>query len=71
MKSSVAFYGPEIDTNLSDWLARGGPFPPRLSVRLAGPSDQMQVMDYQILDRDEDGYIAALSVGRRGKKGFV
>lgn len=70
-ESSQALYGPEIDSELAGWLAQGGPFPPTLSVRLAGADGQTQVMTYQILDRDAEGNIAALREDRRGKKGFV
>lgn len=64
-------HGPEMGPALCEWLARGGPFPTTLVVRLAGPEDQAQTASYQIQDRDEAGAISALREGRRGKKGFV
>lgn len=59
--------GPEMCPEITTWLDRGGPFPAELVVDVYGQGE----IKFEILDRDEAGFIAPLRSGRRGKKGFV
>ncbi|WP_211103606.1 hypothetical protein [Azospirillum sp. TSA2s] len=63
--------GPEIPETTSRWLDHGGPFPDTLCVKIYGQHAGSETSQYEILDRDDSGCIAALRNGRRGKKGFV
>ena len=59
--------GPEMPPEITNWLDRGGPFPEELAVSVYGQGE----IKLEILDRDENGFIAPLRSTRRGKKGFV
>ncbi len=61
-------YGPELDPETVAWLEDGARLPEVLVVHLG---EGLEPRRYKILDRDEEGVIAALRVGRRGRKGFV
>lgn len=59
--------GPEMSSEITNWLDAGGPFPEELVVEVYGQGE----IKLQILDRDTNGFVAPLRSGRRGKKGFV
>jgi hypothetical protein len=63
-------FGPQIEPGTIDWLANGASFPDVLVLKTEGHLG-VQLREYRILDRDENGIISALRLGRRGKKGFV
>lgn len=63
--------GPCLDEKTIQWLDQGGPFPPELVLTTLGPNGETFSHRYEILERDQNGFISALRQGRRGKKGFV
>lgn len=63
--------GPVLADETVAWLKNGGPFPRELVVKMSDSSGGTYTQPYEILDRDEHGYIEALKHSRRGKKGFV
>jgi len=71
MNTMAEHRGPVMASDICQWLDKGGPFPSTIKVLVPGVDDQPQELNYEILDRDQDGIIASLRTGRRGKKGFV
>ncbi|MGY3641897.1 ORC-CDC6 family AAA ATPase [Pseudomonas sp. PK-RTE-24] len=59
--------GPVISDDIYEWLKRGGPFPATFSLITDSSGN---AKSYEILERDEDGFIQDLHL-RSGKKSFV
>ena len=63
--------GPTLADATTAWLDRGGPFPKELVVRTMDSNGETYTQRFEILDRNEHGFIEPLKSSRRGKKGFV
>lgn len=69
--AETQFKGPTLSDSAAAWLDQGGPFPRELIVKTQDSNGDIYTQRYEILDRDEHGFIEALKHSRRGRKSFV